>query len=150
MENNKNALSVEKRLGIAIRDLRRSHGNTQSELADLLTGWGLEMRTNTVTKLELGNRPTTVAELETIGLVLNIHPADLMEIVFPRTKHKVDVGSLQAELGEVNKELRKYQARIAANQATLAEDQQRANLLSSRLAALTVELQNAGGENGVE
>ncbi|MGO1231742.1 helix-turn-helix domain-containing protein, partial [Glutamicibacter arilaitensis] len=133
-------------LGEVIKDLRRSHGLTQAELADLLTFWGAEMRTNTVTKLELGNRPTTIAELEALSNVLNIHPVALIEMVFPRNRNKVDIAALRAELDATNLELRKYQERIATNQAELAEDQQRANKLMSHLAALTVKLQDASEE----
>lgn len=65
--------------GRRVKTLRTARGWTQDEFARRLTVAGHPMHQTTVAKLELGGRPTDVAEITEIAAIFGIQPAALFE-----------------------------------------------------------------------
>lgn len=65
------ARQVQQRFGVQIRDLRKSRGMSQAGLAGQLAAVGCVLHQTAIAKIEAGTRPTTVAELAALALVLD-------------------------------------------------------------------------------
>lgn len=68
-----------RQFGSRVRDLRKSQGLTQQDLADALSYVGRSYHQVTIAKLEGGSRPTSVAEVLMLAAVLGVDVADLFK-----------------------------------------------------------------------
>lgn len=101
------------RFGEVVRKLRMQAGMTQGELSKSLTNFGVDMRQNTITKLEQGSRPTNLKECIALAEALGVKPIELFQQAFPSTAaNSTEYQNLLAREAQLDRELNEVEAQI--------------------------------------
>jgi len=109
------------RFGEIVRNLRMKAGLTQTALSKALAEHGLDMRQNTITKLERGARPTTLKECIALAQALGMQPVELFQQAFPATAvHSNELQRLLAQEAQLDRELDEVESQVAKTSAKLA------------------------------
>ncbi|WP_426735568.1 helix-turn-helix domain-containing protein [Glutamicibacter sp. 2E12] len=102
------------RFGEIVRNLRMKAGLTQTQLSKALAEYGLDMRQNTITKLEKGARPTTLKECIALAQALGMQPAELFQQAFPATAvHSNELQRLLAKEAQLDRELDEVESQVS-------------------------------------
>lgn len=102
------------RFGEIVRSLRVKAGLTQTELSKALVNFGLDMRQNTITKLEKGARPSTLKECIALAQALGLQPAELFQQAFPATaQHSNEFQRLLAKEAQLDRELDEVELQVS-------------------------------------
>ncbi len=72
-------LSLEERFGQQVRDLRRTRGWSQMDLAVRMTNAGFVLHQAQISKMELGCRPIRLDEADAIARLLGVHLRALLD-----------------------------------------------------------------------
>jgi transcriptional regulator with XRE-family HTH domain len=97
-----------------VRTLRTARGWTQDDLARRLTAAGHPMHQSTLAKLELGTRPTDVAEITEIATIFGIQPAGLFEDPSADEQQVQRRREMRARLVEILEERSRLASRLQA------------------------------------
>ena len=76
-------MDIKKGVGQKIQDIRKKRGITQEELAE-----AIELETVSISKIETGRSYPTSENLAKIANVLSVHPKELYDFSFGKTKEE--------------------------------------------------------------
>lgn len=99
--------------GRRVKDLRRSEGLTQAQLAERLSQWGRSYHQTTVAKLEAGTRPTSLEELIPLAAALGVSQREFFEDPSPAERAAHNVRVAEQELLRLRSEFGLAHTRLA-------------------------------------
>lgn len=130
--------SKERRFGRRVKQLRQSIGLTQEELARRMTAAGQPLHPTMVTKLEGGNRPTSIGELVSLANILRVPVGALFEEAVEDSLRE-DLAILTSTLDANTTEQEKIGGRMMTLRAEEKEVRAQIRAAESRLARQRLE-----------
>jgi transcriptional regulator with XRE-family HTH domain len=118
----------ERLFGKRVQDLRLAMGWTQEDLAQRMTDAGHPMHQTTVTKLEKGTRPTSVAEVGALSTLFDVSigaifgGGDELDALRRMKASTTRIALIRAEIQRILEERASHQARIDELTAALQDE----------------------------
>ncbi len=147
--------SSERNFAEQLRRAREAQGVSQSELARVVSAYGIPMRQQTITRIETGHQSITMNQAAVLSAALHRPLADMLQPVaedmtveqarFAAHAAEMQEAGLEAQLTAAVREEYDARRRVQEIRAGLAAVQERRRLLTSRLMDDVRRQKRAGG-----